>query len=429
MIHEILNKVMGHKILIVLIFLSVYNNLFTTGFAQNPKASMGVASDKSPTELDPQHEATKSRVSYVPGIKVIRGATQLIVPEHESFCPAGSVFTYNNGDIHVYDKRSHDGGKTWQEAGHILENSSYQYPEPDGEVIMFRSANAAGGSSDAGRPEVSLQMTDKKGVYEADFYRSTDNGLTRANEKAKIVLPEELSDWTGVLCRKIVRLKDGSLMMSMYCRKADGDQIDRQFRVLALRSEDRGKSWRYLSTIAFDLKEDVRGEGFDEASLLVLDDGKILSFMRSGASYQPALGSFNNNDWNTKMPFSFGIQTPIYMSISTDGGENWSNADPITTHGVWPDAIQLENGIIAVSYGRPGNWLMFNDNESESWGPIIPFYNDLYPPDCGNYISMSEVTPNVLLVVYSRTNPNDHWKSEFVGTYFHVKRVVEKRQD
>ncbi|MCK4991844.1 MAG: exo-alpha-sialidase, partial [Bacteroidales bacterium] len=184
-------------------------------------------------------------------------------------------------------------------------------------------------------------------------------------------------------------------------------------------------TWHYLSTIAFDMREDVRGEGFNETSLLVLTDGKILSFMRSGASYQASLGSFNNNDWDTKMPFSYGKQTSIYMSISADGGKNWSCADPITSHGVWPDAVLMENGIIAVTYGRPGNWIMFNDGKSERWGPIIPFYNGLYPPDCGNYISMAEVDPNTLLVVYSRTNPNDHWQSEIVGTYFKVKAVVE----
>ena len=211
----------------------------------------------------------------------------------------------------------------------------------------------------------------------------------------------------------------------MYSRNTKGNNIERQFRTIALRSEDRGKTWHYLSTIAFDAREDVRGEGFDETSLLVLDDSRILSFIRSGASDQASLGSSNNNDWENKMPFSYGKQTPIYMSISIDGGKSWSNADPITTHGVWPDAIQLENGIIAVSYGRPGNWLMFNDKKSESWGPIIPFYNDLYPPDCGNYVSIEEVSPNIMLVVYSRTNPNDYWKSELVGTYFQVKRVVE----
>ena len=212
--------------------------------------------------------------------------------------------------------------------------------------------------------------------------------------------------------------------MSMYIRNPEGNVYEKMFRVLALRSTDRGKTWHYLSTIAFDMADDVRGEGFDEASLLVLPDGRILSFMRSGASYQASLGSNNNKDWNTKMPFSYGKQTAIYKSVSIDGGKNWSVPDPITSHGVWPDAVLMENRIIALSYGRPGNWLMFNDGESESWGPIIPFYNDLYPPDCGNYVAMTEVAPNILLVVYSRTNPNNHWKSEFVGTYFNVKRML-----
>ena len=72
--------------------------------------------------------------------------------------------------------------------------------------------------------------------------------------------------------------------------------------------------------------------------------------------------------------------------------------------------------------GRPGNWIMFSQNDGQRWGPIIPFYHDLYPPDCSNYFSLAEVAPDVLLAVYSRTDPNDHWQSELVGTYFHVKR-------
>lgn len=411
-----------------MLFLTSLSYLSLTDLsAQENEKSITAKSDDAPSVFDPKYEKVKSRVSYVPGIKVIRGETQLIVPEHESFCPAGSVFKYNNGDIHVYDRRSMDRGKTWQQTQHILENSTYQYAEPNGEVIMFRSQNVGGGSSNAGRPEFSLQKTDEEGVFEVDFFRSHDNGLTRIKEAAKVFLPEVLNNLTGVLCRKIIRLQDGSLLVSMYSRNGKSDKIEeQQFRSIALRSEDRGKTWHYFSTIAFDGKEDVRGEGFDETSLLALDDGRVFSFIRSGASYQASLGSSNNNDWDNKMPFSYGKQTPIYLSISSDGGKTWSIADPITTHGVWPDAIQLENGIIVVSYGRPGNWLMFNDNKSESWGPIIPFYNDLYPPDCGNYVSMEEVAPNILLVVYSRTNPNDHWQSELAGTYFHVKREVIK---
>ncbi len=398
----------------------------TMAMAQKHQKEQSGGLIKSPSDFNADFGKVKSRVSYVPGIKVIRGETHVIVPEQGFFCPAGSVFKFNNGDIQVFDRRSSDGGRTWRQVSHILENSTYQFPGPEGEVIMFQSDNKAGGSTSAGRPEISLQKTGEEGVLEANFFRSKDNGLTRISDPARIYLPSRFTDWSGVLCRNIVGLNDGSLLMSMYLRSSVRNTIEHKFRNIVLKSSDKGKSWHYLSTVAFDMSEDNRGEGFNEASLLVLPDGKINCFMRSGASYQASLGSFNDNNWDNKMPFSFGQQTPIYKSVSVDGGENWSVPDPITSHGVWPDATLMENGITALAYGRPGNWIMFNKDGSDTWGPIIPFYNDLYPPDCGNYVSIAEVAPDILLVVYSRTNPNDHWKSEIVGTYFNVKSWIEK---
>jgi hypothetical protein len=268
-----------------------------------------------------------------------------------------------------------------------------------------------------------VRGTDQKGVFEAVFFRSKDNGLSRVEDTARIYLPEEFNDWSGVLCRKIVRTGDGSLLMSMYGRR---EKISgRRLSVSVIRSTDRGKTWHYLSTIAFDLSEGVRSEGFDEASLLVLPGGKILCFIRSGTSYQGSLGSSDNNDPSVKMPFGYHESTPVYMSISIDGGRTWSHADPVAPFGVWPDAILMNNGIIAVNYGRPGNWIMFSRDEGKSWGPVIPFYNDLYPPDCGNYFSLAEVAPDILLAVYARTDPNNHWHSEIVGTHFHVKNIYE----
>ena len=409
----------------IFLLLPVVGFLATTSPAQQNSTGDSADTGASHWSSDPAYESVKSRVSYVPGIKVVRGATQLIVPEHKSYCPAGSVFRFNNGDIQVYDRRSSDGGKTWHKAEHILENSTYQYPEPNGEVIMFESLPTRHNSSGAGRPEASMTKTDKKGVFEAKFFRSNDNGLSRVSDPATIHLPEQFHQWTGRFSRKIVGLQDGSLLVSMYGRDEKGTGHKRKYRSLALHSTDRGKTWLYLSTIAFDATKHVRGEGFDETTLLVLPDGKVLSFIRSGASYQASMGSFNNNDPSVDMPFGYAKQTPVYMTASIDGGKNWSSADPISPYGVWPDAVLMENGLLVVSYGRPGNWMMFSKDEGNSWGPIIPFYHGLYPPDCGNYVSLAEVAPDILLVVYARTNPNDHWRSEFVGTYFCVKREAK----
>ena len=53
----------------------------------------------------------------------------------------------------------------------------------------------------------------------------------------------------------------------------------------------------------------------------------------------------------------------------------------------------MDNGIIVVDYGRPGDWIMFSRDESTSWGPVIPFHQGLYPPDCSNYFSLAELAP------------------------------------
>jgi len=200
-----------------------------------------------------------------------------------------------------------------------------------------------------------------------------------------------------------------------------GGKIERKAHSIAIRSDDRGKTWDYLATIAFDgstepidyyAKErpslpEFRIAGFEEPCLLKHPNGRIFCFIRTGTGYRNSLNNYN-------------IQTPVYMSISDDGGLSWSNSDAVAPFGVLPDAVVLKNGIMVVGYGRPGNWLMFSKDEGKTWKPIFQFYNDLYPPDCGNYISMAEIADNVLLVVYARTNPNDNWLSEIAGTYFFV---------
>ena len=63
-------------------------------------------------DFNPEFEKEKSRVSFAPGIVVVRGKTQVIAPNVESVCPTGIVFKYNNGDLHVHDRRSGgDGGR------------------------------------------------------------------------------------------------------------------------------------------------------------------------------------------------------------------------------------------------------------------------------------------------------------------------------
>lgn len=378
-----------------------------------------------PIDFDPTFETEKSRVSFAPGVTVVRGSTQTIAPGVESVCPTGTVFQYNNGDLHVYNRRSSDGGRTWVATPHVLEVSTFQYPAPDGEVVMFQSYAAPSysrfgdrASSSAGRGGVLVKESAEKGVLEGRFFRSKDHGVTRSEETARLHLPAEFKVRSGHVYRRIIQTADGSLLINMSWREG------RSRKLAALRSTDRGRNWHFLSIIAFDVHgRSVSSEGFNETCLLSLPDGRVMSFMRSGASYTASLGSIPSPKSDERPPFPYKKQTPLYTSTSFDGGRTWSHADPIAPFGVLPDAVRMKNGILVVSYGRPGNWLMFSPDEGRNWAPVLQFYNDLYPPDCSNYFSICEVAPDILLVAYARIDPNDSWRSDIVGTYFQVKRT------
>jgi len=374
---------------------------------------------KSPSVFDPNYNI-KPRRSLAEGLNVVRGETQVIIPEHKSYCPVASVFKFNNGDIQVLNRRSSNGGESWHLVDCNINTSAYQYPEPNGEVVMFSGELAEV------RPEVIVKKAEQRSVYEVNFLRSKNNGLTYTKDTAIINLPKKYEDYSRALCGKIVGLADGGLLMSMYCYEylddGKGKKVEGKSRTIIIHSTDRGKTWNYLSTVAFDLIPRVTDErvqtglptlrhwGFEEPCLLAAPNGRIFCFMRSGSGYRLSLSDFNK-------------ETPLYMSISNDGGKSWSNADAVAPFGVWPGAVMMKNGVMVVNYGRPGNWLMASKDEGKSWGPIFCFYQDLYPPDCGNYFTMAEVAEDTLLVVYARTNPNDSWLNEIVGTYFFVKRI------
>ena len=355
-------------------------------------------------------------------LEVRIGKTQSIIPLQERRCPCGYVFKLANGEIVVGGprcpeipgqpavnsesswRRSKDGGQTWCESPAWPNYNACQLS--DGEIIHTVTG--------------SLVETDQKGVYHTVLYRSTDNGYTHKEETVTVIGIPELekensitailsvpnSPWSkkgarfGYVDHSIVRLRDGSLLAAAI-GKFKGDIKE---RIFVIRSIDRGRTWNYLSTVAFDLTKgkEVRQEGFNEPDLLVLPSGDILCFMRTGGTHNK-------------------IGTPLYMSRSKDDGKTWSHADPIADFGVYPKSCLMANGVIAVVYGRPGDWLMFSLDQGETWVGHFCLHKGPEPSDCGNYDWIEEIAPDTLLVSYGRTDPNDCTKTEILGTYITVK--------
>ena len=353
--------------------------------------------------------AARCRGHYqLPGLEIQVEETVTIIPAQERQCPCGFLFRLANGELvgggvrstepEPTWRRSRDSGRTWYEAPAWPTFNVHQFP--DGELIHF---------GQAWNPW--LQKTDRVGVYHDVVYRSTDDGHTHRAETVELLdLPElaEAADATwghhvdAYVDHAIVALRDDSLLASVRGRFSN----DRKTRTFVVRSTDRGRTWRYRSTVAFDLTEGdrYRIQGFSEPDLLALPGGELLCFMRTGGTYD-------------------GRHTPLYSSRSIDDGHTWSAPDPIADRGVFPKACAMSNGVLAVVYGRPGDWLAFSLNQGHTWMGHFCLHLGPQAWDCGSYDWILQVAPDTLLAAYGQTDPNDPRKSAVLGTFITVKRT------
>lgn len=365
-------------------------------------------------------------------LEVLVGETQVIIPVQERSFPCGFVFKLLDGEIVVSGamsgvdwpadrsliplppgqhsselswRRSKDGGQTWHESPAWPSYSTYQFP--DGEIIQISNRW--------------WQMEKgQKSRYSFALFCSIDNGYTFKKNRVSVVDTPKLAkveyrysdkERSANLYHQIVRLRDGSLLASAQ-GKFESDIKERSFTI---QSYDRGKTWKYLSTVAFDLvKDGGRFVGFAEPSLLSLPNGDIICFMRSSGGY----GGQSSHRCGFGLPIHRGL---LYVSRSRDDGKTWSHADPVADRGVYPSNCLMENGTIAMVYGRPGDWLTFSLDQGETWINHFCFNQTPNPYDCGNYDWIEEIAPDKLLVIYCRTDPNDCLNTEIMGKYFTVK--------
>ena len=86
---------------------------------------------------------------------------------------------------------------------------------------------------------------------------------------------------------------------------------------------------------------------------------------------------------------------------STDGGKTWGEFKETGSLGVDPDLWLMSNGVLACSYGRPGNRIMFSiDGTGKEWADRLKIYE--YTRGSFGYTGIVEVEPNKLLFVYDR---------------------------
>ena len=268
--------------------------------------------------------------------------------------------------------RSGDNGKTWtpdpprvdrEESvvqlrdGTVLGYDYHALPVAPGSKqskgVMFRSRD--GGKTFAGPIEVTVNMP-----------RASREPLPKPDPKYGVVI-------AMVFWRSVLELPNGNLLASLL-GWWDGDS---KYRSVAAISKDQGLTFDYLSTVGYDPDPelDERYEGYDESVFSWTSAGDILCMMR--------VGSFHS----------------LRQARSTDHGRTWSQPVSVGVASVDPDMVLMSNGVLACSYGRPGNNIMFDPTGTgRKWQEQIRVYDG----GLTGYTGIREIAPGKLLYVYDR---------------------------
>ena len=173
-------------------------------------------------------------------------------------------------------------------------------------------------------------------------------------------------------------------------------------------SEDNGKTFTYRSQMNFDMSfvdpdyhptcEARRPvgrppEGFNETALAFLKNGTILCILRSDDEYAS------------------------FVMRSTDNGYTWSRPERFDTMSVLPGMVQLDNGAILATYGRPNVRLrLCADPEGKVWEDPVDV---LEGNSCCNNTLLAD-GPDEALLAYSHF----HWPD---GEGGYTKAVLVQR--
>ena len=364
-------------------------------------------------------------IPEIPGIEVIPGDS-VPIATHKS----AMAFQFDDGRIVVGAKNesfwSNDGGHTFQ-PGPQGPGEKVAIDLGDGEILGI-------GRNSRRRPDGRFTLRQR---------RSKDNWQTVKEEEALLDIPMASPAVTGsggrvdgfLFHHGILRLPDGDLIGTMYgnyvgdfvlCDGYPPEVNQRKYRTIVVFSRDNGHTWGDSVLVAYDqmlgrgIPEDhemlglsiplsranptaivpaITQEGFREADLVQAANGDLLCVMRSGG---------RNGGVTTLFP------TPLYCSRSSDNGRTWTPPVQIADRGVCPNLVKLRSGIIVCTYSRPGNWLIFSDNDGRSWKGAFQFGNT------GAYNYILEVAPDTIQVFHE---VDEDGVRIVRGTFFSVRKL------
>ena len=299
-----------------------------------------------------------------------------------------------------YYRTSTDRGLTWgPEAAFSPYPGTMSSGLAEGGVVaMINQATPVGG----GDPPVASDLESTRILYSDDFTQYTTTVASVSLPNA-VMHTKWANFWPVWDKGKMIRLDNGDLLANMYGElQGDGGW----YRTWLMQSVDQGQSWQYRASVAHsatDPNPELPGGycGYCETSIALLANGQLLAMLRTQGSH---LGP----DYR-----------PLYASWSDDLGLTWTEPEPTSPHlfNVWPTLQVLDNGVVAVAYGRPGVHVAFSTDNGHTWRETETFSTlptTSLPGTITGYADMVKVGPNDLVMIASHEG----------GTYVYPIKVT-----
>lgn len=287
--------------------------------------------------------------------------------------------------------RSVDDGRTWTRDPHRIDREESVIELADGTILGYgyHALPAAPGS----KQHLGVMCLSRDGAQSFEGPLEVTVNMPRAS---RMPIPDPDPKYGIVpamrFWRSVLELPDGSLLASLY-GFWEGDTKNRS--VVAL-SQDRGLTFDYLATVGYDPDPGLGRyfEGYNESVLSWTSTGDILCLMRVGSfhSLRQAHSSDHGRTWSEP--------DILDASLDPEAVGQLTEPDNVGAASVDPDLVLMSNGVIACSFGRPGNSIMFDPTGTgHHWQkPIMVYWGGLT-----GYTGIREIAPGKLLYVYDKS--------------------------